>query len=98
MKLIAEETILALESAPESERILQRKRSHAGSGLEKKRWISWRMSFVKSTSSVCQKKCVPESGVVFLDLISNLERIADHATNIAGYVVSEAGKGLPCIG
>lgn len=34
-------------------------------------------------------KCTPESGVVFLDLIGNLERIADHATNVAEYVLSE---------
>ena len=27
--------------------------------------------------------CIPASGVVFLDVISNLERIADHAANIA---------------
>ena len=32
-----------------------------------------------------------------LDLISNLERIADHATNIAGYVVSESRKPLPAL-
>lgn len=36
-------------------------------------------------------KCEPESGVVFLDIISNLERIADHATNIAEYVSAEGG-------
>ena len=35
-------------------------------------------------------KCEPESGVIFLDIISNLERVADHATNIAGYVESES--------
>ena len=29
-------------------------------------------------------KCDPSAGVVFLDLISNLERISDHAYNIAG--------------
>ena len=34
-------------------------------------------------------KCVPESGVIFLDILSNLERISDHAKNIAGYVVTE---------
>lgn len=34
--------------------------------------------------------CQPESGVIFLDLVSNLERISDHATNIAGYVSKEA--------
>jgi len=30
-----------------------------------------------------KQQCVPGSGVVFLDIISNLERIADHASNIA---------------
>ncbi|MDO4333228.1 MAG: Na/Pi cotransporter family protein [Eubacteriales bacterium] len=34
-------------------------------------------------------KCAPESGVIFLDIISNLERIADHAINIADYVRAE---------
>lgn len=34
-------------------------------------------------------KCEPESGVIFLDILSNLERISDHAKNIAGYVVIE---------
>ncbi|HIS30572.1 MAG TPA: Na/Pi cotransporter family protein [Candidatus Limivivens intestinipullorum] len=33
--------------------------------------------------------CNPESGVIFLDIISNLERISDHAYNLAGYVMSE---------
>lgn len=33
--------------------------------------------------------CNPSTGVVFLDLISNLERISDHAYNIAGYVKDE---------
>lgn len=34
-------------------------------------------------------RCQPSSGVVFLDLISNLERISDHAYNLAGYVKDE---------
>lgn len=33
--------------------------------------------------------CKPTNGVVFLDIISNLERISDHAYNLAGYVMSE---------
>lgn len=37
-------------------------------------------------------KCAPESGVIFLDIISNLERIADHAVNIADYVSAESGQ------
>lgn len=28
-------------------------------------------------------QCIPSSGVIFLDMISNLERISDHAANIA---------------
>jgi len=28
-------------------------------------------------------KCRPEAGIVFIDLLSNLERVADHAHNIA---------------
>ena len=46
----------------------------------------------KHIQRLSKGKCVPESGVIFLDLISNLERISDHATNIAGYVVSEASQ------
>ena len=34
------------------------------------------------------KKCYPSAGVIYLDLISNLERVADHANNIS-YLVLE---------
>ena len=34
-------------------------------------------------------RCEPSAGVVFLDILSNLERISDHAYNIAGYVKDE---------
>ena len=34
-------------------------------------------------------KCEPSAGVVFLDILSNLERISDHAYNLAGYVKDE---------
>ena len=33
--------------------------------------------------------CNPQAGIAFLDIISNLERVSDHATNIAGYVKNE---------
>lgn len=33
--------------------------------------------------------CNPSAGVIFLDILSNLERISDHAYNIAGYVKDE---------
>ncbi|NLI60559.1 MAG: Na/Pi cotransporter family protein [Clostridiales bacterium] len=36
-----------------------------------------------------EQKCAPNSGVIFLDIVTNLERIADHATNIAQSVLDE---------
>ena len=35
------------------------------------------------------RKCYPQSGVIYLDLLSNLERIADHANNIANLILEE---------
>lgn len=35
------------------------------------------------------KRCFPPSGVIYLDVLSNLERIGDHATNVAQLVVEE---------
>ena len=35
-------------------------------------------------------ECTAQAGVIFLDVISNLERICDHADNVAGYVKDEA--------
>lgn len=43
----------------------------------------------KHIQRLSKGKCVPESGVIFLDIMSNLERISDHASNIAGYVGTE---------
>lgn len=34
-------------------------------------------------------QCSTENGVIFLDAISNLERVSDHAHNVAGYVMDE---------
>ena len=34
-------------------------------------------------------QCAASAGVIFLDIISNLERISDHAYNLAGYIKNE---------
>lgn len=47
----------------------------------------------KHINRLSKGKCEPESGVVFLDILSNLERISDHACNIAGYVTAEHSQG-----
>jgi phosphate:Na+ symporter len=36
-----------------------------------------------------KNKCTPDSGIVFLDIVSNLERVGDHATNIAYSVLDD---------
>ena len=38
--------------------------------------------------------CVAEEGVFFLDIVSNLERISDHADNIAKYVLVQNDENL----
>ncbi len=43
----------------------------------------------KHVARLARYECLPESGVIFLDIIGNLERISDHAYNIAGYVKDE---------
>lgn len=39
-----------------------------------------------------RNQCSAESGVLYVDALSNLERMADHAHNIAGYVIEEIKK------
>ncbi len=36
--------------------------------------------------------CNPEAGIIFLDLLSNLERVSDHASNIAKAVIDAKGS------
>lgn len=43
----------------------------------------------KHINRLSQNICVPASGVIFLDIISNLERVSDHAMNIAEFVEEE---------
>lgn len=43
----------------------------------------------KHINRLSSGECVPSAGVIFLDIISNLERISDHAYNLAGYIKNE---------
>lgn len=43
----------------------------------------------KHIERLSKNECNPSAGVVFLDILSNLERISDHAYNVAGYVKDE---------
>ena len=43
----------------------------------------------KHIERLSSNKCSTATGVIFLDIISNLERVSDHAYNIVGYVNDE---------
>lgn len=43
----------------------------------------------KHIERLSNNQCKPSAGVMFLDIVSNLERMSDHAYNIAGYVKDE---------
>lgn len=93
MQLIANETILAVESALKARELFSAADAWQEADYERRVDQLEEELREKHIQRLSKGKCVPESGVIFLDLISNLERIADHATNIAGYVVKESDQG-----
>ncbi len=38
---------------------------------------------------LARNECSAARGVIFLDMLSNIERISDHANNVVGYVADE---------
>lgn len=48
-----------------------------------------RMLQKKHVERLTQGECTPEAGMIFSDVISGLERVADHATNIAFSMLEE---------
>lgn len=44
----------------------------------------------KHIERLSKRECNSETGVIFLNILTNLERVSDHAINIAGYVKDEA--------
>src|SRR5699024_6891599 len=44
----------------------------------------------RQSARMNEGKCYGSAGIVFVDIISNLERIGDHAVNIAEDVIDEA--------
>ena len=42
-------------------------------------------------SRLTKNKCTPQAGMIFSDVVSGLERVADHATNIAFSIKEKDG-------
>ena len=86
---IATETIHALELSIQARRDGDKKASEQVEAFEAKVDAMEDEMRERHIQRLSKGKCDPESGVIFLDILSNLERISDHAVNIAGYVATE---------
>ena len=86
---IASETIRSLEWATKARKENSKEASLRTDDYEMRVDLLEEEMRERHIQRLTKGKCEPESGVIFLDILSNLERISDHAKNIAGYVVTE---------
>ena len=97
LELISAQTMQSLQIAVESRETGSVKSANAVRVLEQSVDQLEEEMREKHIRRLSKGKCEPESGVIFLDIISNLERISDHAVNIADYVKAESEAGIPAI-
>ena len=97
LELISAQTMQSLQIAVESRETGSVKSANAVRVLEQSVDQLEEEMREKHIRRLSKGKCDPESGVIFLDIISNLERISDHAVNIADYVKAESEAGIPAI-
>ena len=90
LDLIAAQTLQALQISVEARETGKPETANSVHALEQSVVMLEDEMREKHIRRLSKGKCNPESGVIFLDLISNLERIADHAVNIADYVAAES--------
>lgn len=86
---IASETIRSLEWALKARKEHNKEASTITDDFEMKVDMLEDEMRERHIQRLSKGKCGPESGIIFLDILSNLERMSDHAKNIAGYVVTE---------
>lgn len=86
---ITQETITAVTLALEARRTGSRKIAYQVETVENNVDKMEEEFREKHIARLSKGKCTPENGVIFLDIMNNLERVADHANNIAGYVCVE---------
>lgn len=86
---ISEETLDAVATSLDARKTGNRKTAYLVENMENRVDKMEDEFREKHIGRLSKGKCTPENGVIFLDILSNLERIADHANNIAGYVTVE---------
>jgi len=60
------------------------KMSHEHEDTLNRMQVNFRRSHVQRMS---EGKCTPEAGLIFIDLVDNIEKIGDHLTNIAQAII-----------
>ena len=89
LKIMADKVLEAVDKSLEARKQMDRKIAESVNQYEEAvdaMEVRLREEHVHRLS---KNQCSAESGVVYVDALSNLERISDHAYNIAGYVIEE---------
>lgn len=84
-ELTDENIRVALESLAKNDIALAKKVVQNEMMVDKMQ-VEYRKSHIRRLN---ERKCSGSNGAIYLDLLSNLERISDHCRNIAGYVLGE---------
>ncbi|ADL49817.1 Na/Pi cotransporter family protein [Clostridium cellulovorans] len=90
LKNIYNYTLTALKVAIESYAIGDFRKAESVNDLEVRIDESFRIYSKNHIRRLNNDRCTAYAGVVFMDLLSNFERIGDHSVNIAGIVIENA--------
>jgi phosphate:Na+ symporter len=60
------------------------KQAHRHEAMLNRMQVNFRRSHVQRMSD---GKCTPEAGLIFIDLVDNVEKTGDHLTNIAQAII-----------
>lgn len=91
LKNIYNYTLMALRVAIESYAVGDFRKAESVNDIETSIDESFRKYSKNHIKRLNDDKCTAYAGVVFMDLLSNLERIGDHSVNVAGVVIENAG-------
>lgn len=86
---MCEAALKSLEKAIESMKDNNIEEAQEAMKLEKKVDVLEKRLREEHLDRLAKRLCNSGSGVVFLDIVSNLERVSDHADNIAAYVMED---------
>ena len=87
LKLVAEETLRSYKLSIEAINKNDKKLAKEASNLEEKIDDQLEQFEANHIKRLKNKICNPNSGIIFVEALINLERISDHANNIAGSIL-----------